>query len=45
MLIDSIAETMNVPPDHTFGVLLHPDECGKFRGRITSYLVDETMLK
>ncbi|OPJ82009.1 EF-hand domain-containing family member B [Patagioenas fasciata monilis] len=27
-VLDPIAETMNVPPDHTFGVLLHPDECG-----------------
>ena len=45
MLIDSIAETMNVPPGHTFGMLIRPDEYGKFRGRIKSYLVDKTMLK
>lgn len=25
---DPIAETLNVPPDHTFGVLLRPDEYG-----------------
>ncbi|NXJ60203.1 EFHB protein, partial [Rostratula benghalensis] len=27
-VLDPIAETMNVPPDHTFGMLLRPDECG-----------------
>ncbi|OXB68884.1 UNVERIFIED_CONTAM: hypothetical protein H355_015127 [Colinus virginianus] len=27
--IDSIAETMNVPADHTFGMLLRSDECEK----------------
>jgi len=36
---------MNVPPGHTFGMLLHPDEYGKFRGTIKSCLVDETRLK
>ncbi|KAM9648118.1 LOW QUALITY PROTEIN: EF-hand domain-containing family member B [Morphnus guianensis] len=25
-VLDPIAETMNVPPGHTFGMLLHPDE-------------------
>uniref|UniRef100_A0A4X2M655 EF-hand domain family member B n=1 Tax=Vombatus ursinus TaxID=29139 RepID=A0A4X2M655_VOMUR len=25
---DPIEETMNVPPDHTFGIFLHPDEYG-----------------
>uniref|UniRef100_A0A8V0XCM0 EF-hand domain family member B n=1 Tax=Gallus gallus TaxID=9031 RepID=A0A8V0XCM0_CHICK len=27
-VLDPIAETMNVPADHTFGMLLRPDECG-----------------
>ncbi|XP_027306845.3 EF-hand domain-containing family member B [Anas platyrhynchos] len=27
-VLDPIAETMNVPPGHTFGMLLRPDECG-----------------
>nr|XP_010973668.2 EF-hand domain-containing family member B isoform X2 [Camelus dromedarius] len=27
-VLDPIAETMNVPPDHTFGACLHPDEYG-----------------
>lgn len=45
VLIDSIAETMNVPPDHTFGLVIPPDEYGKFKGRIQSYLADETLLK
>ncbi|XP_078284009.1 EF-hand domain-containing family member B [Rhinoraja longicauda] len=27
-VLDPIADTLNVPPDHTFGVLLHPDEYG-----------------
>ncbi|NXO59485.1 EFHB protein, partial [Aramus guarauna] len=27
-VLDPIAETMNVPPDHTFGMLLRPDEYG-----------------
>ncbi|KAG8516237.1 EF-hand domain-containing family member B, partial [Galemys pyrenaicus] len=27
-VLDPIAETMNVPPDHTFGVCLRPDEYG-----------------
>ncbi|NWV08589.1 EFHB protein, partial [Ptilonorhynchus violaceus] len=26
--LDPIAETMNVPPDHTFGFVIPPDECG-----------------
>ncbi|XP_025020964.1 EF-hand domain-containing family member B [Python bivittatus] len=25
---DPIADTLNVPPDHTFGILIHPDEYG-----------------
>ncbi|XP_030743523.1 EF-hand domain-containing family member B [Echinops telfairi] len=28
VLLDSIAETMNVPPDHTFGACVCPDEYG-----------------
>ncbi|XP_076986527.1 EF-hand domain-containing family member B isoform X2 [Tamandua tetradactyla] len=27
-VLDPIAETMNVPPDHTFGACLHPEEYG-----------------
>ncbi|KAK4828366.1 hypothetical protein QYF61_026088 [Mycteria americana] len=27
-VLDPIAETLNVPPGHTFGMLLHPDEYG-----------------
>lgn len=27
---DSIAETMNVPPDHTFGACLRPEDYGKY---------------
>ncbi|XP_032906893.1 EF-hand domain-containing family member B isoform X2 [Amblyraja radiata] len=27
-VLDPIADTRKVPPDHTFGVLLHPDEYG-----------------
>ncbi|XP_060639412.2 EF-hand domain-containing family member B [Anolis sagrei] len=27
-VLDPIADTLNVPPDHTFGVLLHPEEYG-----------------
>ncbi|XP_050794385.1 EF-hand domain-containing family member B isoform X1 [Gopherus flavomarginatus] len=27
-VLDPIAETMNVPPDHTFGMFLRPDEFG-----------------
>ncbi|XP_053120115.1 EF-hand domain-containing family member B isoform X2 [Hemicordylus capensis] len=27
-VLDPIAETLNVPPDHTFGILLRPDEYG-----------------
>lgn len=27
---DRIAETMNVPPDHTFGACLRPEDYGKY---------------
>ncbi|KFQ28620.1 EF-hand domain-containing family member B, partial [Merops nubicus] len=27
-VLDPIAETMNVPPGHTFGTVLRPDKCG-----------------
>lgn len=30
VFFDSIAETMNVPPDHTFGACLRPEEYGKY---------------
>lgn len=30
VFFDSIAETMNVPPDHTFGTCLLPEDYGKY---------------
>lgn len=30
VFLDSIAETMNVHPDHTFGACLRPDDYGKY---------------
>uniref|UniRef100_A0A8D0C6I3 EF-hand domain family member B n=1 Tax=Salvator merianae TaxID=96440 RepID=A0A8D0C6I3_SALMN len=27
-VLDPIADTLNVPPDHTFGILIHPEEYG-----------------
>lgn len=30
VFFDSIAETMNVPPDHTFGACLRAEEYGKY---------------
>ncbi|KAH0627330.1 hypothetical protein JD844_002907 [Phrynosoma platyrhinos] len=29
-VLDPIADTLNVPPDHTFGVLVRPEEYGKY---------------
>lgn len=38
VFLASIAETMNVHPDHTFGACLRPDDYGKY----TDFLLNKT---
>lgn len=41
VFFNSIAETMNVPPDHTFGACLRPEEYGKY----TNFLLKKQTTK
>lgn len=41
VFFDSIAETMNVPPDHIFGACLRPDDYGKY----TNFLLKKQTTK
>ncbi|KAM4689635.1 EF-hand domain-containing family member B [Discoglossus pictus] len=42
-VFDPIADTMKVPPDHTFGILIRPDEYGV--GDILHYRASENFLR
>ncbi|KAG8139171.1 hypothetical protein E2320_001949 [Naja naja] len=35
---DPIADTLNVPPDHTFGILIRPEEYGKHKNSVGDLL-------
>ena len=38
LLPGSIAETLDVPGDHTFGIMVQPDECSELQSTVSSFL-------